>query len=192
MHDELVKIVRDVKAENRSGLLTALVNTRSNTEQGEASLPGKDNVGFSFLFKEGKLAAVQYQSTTGSVALSNVTCIVSVSKTRWLPLSPSMVSISENQLEVNRLLQLLGDADAISPNLSRSTEPQTSLDASLKLLMRCDDVFAQVLGRDGKVALRTIQARYSPKTDRDGFLTACVAELEPLLGKDSAEEMLRG
>jgi hypothetical protein len=89
----------------------------------------------------------------------------------------------------DQLLELLG-AKKVDRSVADVSNDKTRQALGLALEARSKQVFLQVLGRDGGVALKGILNRCDPYNDAAGFTSACVAELEPLIGMESAKALM--
>jgi hypothetical protein len=193
MREELIRVIEDIKAQKKSGLLISTVQmvADNNLDINNPS-PGIKAI-FTFLFKEGDLAAIRYGNVNGQAAAALAASIHSVISTRWTATSAGTITIAVDVAGTDQLLELLGAKKAAAPVVAAGTvSAGAGPDVSDALVARCKEVFLQVLGRDSAKSLRAIEARFNPRTDPDGFLAACVAELEPLMGEQTAQDLLKG
>jgi hypothetical protein len=186
MHEELVRIVQEIQTKSRSGLLMAVVKISA---QSQADIDVSAHSDFSFFFKEGELTTVITRGIRGGSLDSKITSIASITRTQWTATSSSTITVADQPFGTNHLLMLLG-AKIIERTASDASHDQVRLAAGLALEARTEKVFLNVLGRSGSATLKGIRSRFDPSTDPDGFTSACVAELEPLIGLDSAKALL--
>lgn len=192
MLDELINLIRNIQDQKNSGVLRSVVEVSQ-----KASLPAgvtvtSKNPDFSFFFKEGELAFVICRGIIGGSALSRVAYIDSVVSHQWMASNASTITATDTALRTDTLLKLMG-AEATIASHKASTVTMTRVDDAnvTKQLARCKTVFAEVMGTRADAALAAISTRYDPNVNVAAFTAACVAQLEPLLGKATAVAMLK-
>jgi hypothetical protein len=186
MHEDLVRIVQEIQTKSRSGLLMAVVKISA---QSQADIDASAHSDFSFFFKEGELATVITRGIRGGSIDSKITAIASITRTQWTATSPSTITVAEQPFGTDQLLRLLGAKIIEKPAVDASYQ-QARLAAGRDLNAQSEKVFLQVLGSNGIATLKSICNRFDPCIDPVGFTSACIAELEPLIGKESAKAML--
>jgi hypothetical protein len=189
MHQELIRIVQEIQTQKKSGLLMAVVNISAQAQADNDVTAISNHADFSLFFKEGELATVISRGIRGGSVNSKITSIASITRTQWTATNSSTIIAADEPLGTDRLLELLGaeKIEKIAIDIGIDNARQA---IGLALEARSKQVFLQVLGRSGDAALKGIRNRCDPYTDADGFTSACVAELEPLIGIDSARALM--
>ncbi len=190
MTDELLKAIDEAQAQKKSGLLMALVQLKGQTDA--ARPPDAD---LSFFFKNGELSSIVNRGTKGIALVALIPMISDVVRIQWVAMSPAMIPAGDAPLSADEILQLMGKKKAppaAAPAAAGGAASSLSHDKAVELEHRAEQVFTQFMGRNGIVALQKIRSQYDPHVDADGYVKACVAQLEPLIGKDSALSMIKG
>jgi hypothetical protein len=187
----LVQLVEDIFAQSKSGLLMATVRVKNAPTP---ALPtGEEILDFIFLFNQGQLAEVRVKTLSGAEALAKVTGITSLVGSRWTQTNAASVSMTNNALSTGQLLIQLGATQlkATAPAASASTKPSFATDPAAALAAHARGVFVRVLGKNSGSTLDDIIKHHNPSTDPEGFFNACIAQLEPMVGKQGAIDMLK-
>jgi hypothetical protein len=189
MHEELIRVVQEIQTQKQSGLLMAVVKISAQAQAGNDVTAVSNHADFSFFFKEGELATVISRGIRGGSVISKIAAIASITRTQWTATNSSTISVADKPLGTDHLLELLG-ARKIEKALVDGGNDNARRAIGLALEVRSKQVFLQVLGRSGDAARKGIRSRCDPYQDADGFTSACVAELEPLIGMDSAKALM--
>jgi hypothetical protein len=189
MHEELIRLVREIQIQQKSGLLMAIVKISAQAEAEKGVTALSDHSDLSFFFKEGELATVISRGIRGGSVSSKIASIASVTRTQWTATNSSTISVADKPLGTDQLLELLG-ATKLETSAVDVSNNKARLTLALALEARGKQVFLQVLGREGGATLQGIRNRCDPYNDPDGFTKACVTELEPLIGMDSAKALM--
>jgi hypothetical protein len=192
MVDVLLKAMEETQAQKKSGLLMALVQLTGTTDA--ARPPDAD---LSFFFKNGELSSMVNRGTQGVALTALLPMISKVVRTQWVAMVPAMIPAGDAPLSVDEILELMGrkKAPAASTAPARAADAaitSRTSDKAVELEHRAEQVFMQFMGRNGAATLQKIRNQYDPHVDEDGYVKACVAQLEPLIGKDSALKMIKG
>jgi hypothetical protein len=184
----LIRTIQDIQTRKKSGLLmTTACAGEASKDLPEAAITGH----FSFFFKEGVLATVLCRGMGMGPAISRVASITSVIKTQWTATNASTITISDDQVSTDRLLELLG-AQKLDLLVEDLHKDQLKATAASALETRSQKIFLQVLGSAGEAALDAVRTRCDPKMNPEGFKVACVAELTPIVGLKTAQALLQG
>jgi hypothetical protein len=189
MHEEIIRIVQEIQAQKKSGLLMAVVKISAQAQADNDITVLSDHADFSFFFKEGELATVISRGIRGGSVNSKITSIASITRTQWTATNSGTITAVDKPFGTDQLLELLG-AEKIEKTAVDVSNDKVRLAMGQALEARSEEVFLQVFGRKGGIALRGILNRCDPYNDADGFTSACVAELEPLVGIDSAKALM--
>ncbi len=187
MRTALIRTILEIQSQKKSGLLMVT----GHAGDAGRDLPGSITTGhFSFFFKEGNLATVLCRGLGVGPAISRVVQITTVLKTQWMATNAGTITVSDDQVSTNRLLELLGAqaADLLVEDL-RGDQLKSTAGAAVET--RSQKIFLQVLGSAGQAALDAIRTRCDPKVNPNGFMAACVAELEPIVGLKTAKSLLQ-
>jgi hypothetical protein len=190
MAEELIRLVEDIFTQSKSGLLMATVRVKHAPT---AALPtGEEMLDFIFLFNQGQLAEVRVKTLSGVEALSKVTGISALVGSRWTQTNATSVSMSNTALSTGQLLVQLGATQpkAAAP-AAASGKPSFATDPAAALVAHTRSVFTKVLGKNSGATLDDIIKHHNPSTDSEGFFNACRTELEPMVGKQGAMDMLK-
>lgn len=187
MHAELINMILDIQSQKKSGLLMATAESR---QPGSDIAGGPETGHFSFFFKEGHLATVLCRGMGVGLAISRVPSIGKVTKTQWTSTNPGTITISDDQVGTDRLLELLGASKTAIAEADVRRNEATSATASA-LESRTQKVFLKVMGGAGESCLDGIRAKFNPKDDPEGFTAACVAELQLIVGLKTAQSLLQ-
>jgi hypothetical protein len=190
MHEELIQLIQELQINKKSGLLMAVVKISAQAEAEKGVTALSDHPDFSFFFKEGELATVVSRGLRGGSVKSKIAAIALVTRTQWTATNSSTISVTDQALGTDHLLELLGAKKTEKSALDVSKD-RARLAVGLALEARGAQVFLQVFGRNGSSTLKAIRNRFNPSDDPEGFTSACVAELEPLIGMDSAKALMR-
>jgi hypothetical protein len=182
MRHELIQHIQDIQAQRKSGLLMAV----AQVAESDGVIITSVSAHFSFFFREGQLATVLCRGSRGS-AISKITAMTDITRVQFTETSASTISVDDKQVGTAELLEMLG-AQAIPE--AAIHEAQDRVDAGRALKSIGEKVFVQVFGGAGKAMLRGIGTRHDPIRDPAGFFDACVAELSPLVGPQSAKDMM--
>lgn len=187
MRHELIQHIQDIQAQKKSGLLMAM--TQVADLEGMSATPV--NAHFSFFFKEGVLATVLCRGAQSGSAMSKIPSITGVTRVQFTVTSASTITVAKNQVDTAQLLEMLG-AQAVSAadQASATREAQNRVDTGQELKARGQKVFGQIFGGAAKSLLDSIGTCHDPANDPAGFLEACIAELSPLVGQQSAKDMM--
>jgi hypothetical protein len=189
MHEELIRIVQEIQAQKMSGLLMAIVKISAQAETDKGVTAVSNHSDFSFFFKEGELITAISRGIRGGSINSKIASIASVTRTQWTATNSSTIGAADKPLGTDQLLELLG-AEKIEKTAADISNEKARQAIGLALEARSKQVFLQVLGRDGGAALQAIRSRCDPCNDPNGFTNACVTELAPLVGTDSAKALM--
>jgi hypothetical protein len=184
MVDVLLKAMEETQAQKKSGLLMALVQLTGSTD---ATRP--PDADLSFFFKNGELSSIVNRGTQGIALTALLPMISKVVRTQWVAMSPAMIPAGDAPLSVDEILELMGRKKAPAAS---AVPASRNRDKAVELEHRAEQVFMQFMGRNGAATLYKIRNQYDPHVDVDGYVNACVAQLEPLIGKDSALKMIKG
>jgi hypothetical protein len=189
MHEELIRLVREIQTQQKSGLLMAIVKISAQAEADKGIVALSNQSDFSFFFKEGELATAISRGIRGGSINSKIASIASITRTQWTATSSSTITVVDKPFGTDQLLELLGakKVERAAADISNGKARQA---LGLALEARSKQVFLQVLGRDGGAALKGIRNRCDPYNDAAGFTGACIAELEPLIGMESAKALM--
>jgi hypothetical protein len=193
MHEELIRLVQEIQAHKKSGLLMAVVQISAQAQADNDISALSAHPDFSFFFKEGVLAAVVSRGIRGGSVNSKIASIASITRTQWMATNSSTISstmtAADEPLGTDKLLELLG-AKKLEKIALEVRKDKARLALGLELDARSEEVFLQVLGRNGDAALKRIRNHCNPCNDPDGFTKACVTELEPLVGTEGARALM--
>jgi hypothetical protein len=189
MHEDLIRVVQEIQTQEKSGLLMAVVKISAQAQADNGTTTLSDHADFSFFFKEGELATVISRGIRGASVNSKIASIASITRTQWTTTNSSTIIAADEPFGTDHLLELLGAKKIEKPAVDASSDKARQA-MGLGLEARSEQVFLQVLGRSGDAALKGIRSRCDPYTDAAGFTSACVAELEPLIGMESAKALM--
>jgi hypothetical protein len=189
MHEDLIRAVQEIQTQKKSGLLMTVVKISAQAQADRGISALSEHPDFSFFFKEGELATAISRGVRGGSINSKIACIASVTRTQWTTTNSSTISVADKALGTDQLLELLGARKIEKTALDVSNDKARQA-IGLALEARSEQVFLLVLGRNGDAALKAIRTRYDPCHDADGFTKACITELEPLVGMESAKALM--
>lgn len=189
MAEELIRLVEDIFAQSKSGLLMATVRVKNAPT---AAVPtGEEMLDFIFLFNQGQLAEVRVKTLSGVEALAKVVGVTALMGSRWTQTNATSVSMSNTALSTGQLLIQLGATQLRATAPTPSAKPSFATDPAAASVAHTRSVFTKVLGKNSGATLDDIIKHHNPSTDPEGFFTACRAELEPMVGKQGAMDMLK-
>jgi phage tail sheath gpL-like len=189
MTEELIRLVEDIFTHSKSGLLMATVRVK---QAPTPALPtGEEMLDFILLFNQGQLAEVRVKTLSGAEALAKMTGITALVGSRWTQTNAASVSMSNTALSTGQLLIQLGATQLKAAAPSASAKPSFATDPAAALVAHTRGVFVRVLGKNSGATLDAIIKHHNPTTDPEGFFAACRSELEPMVGKQGASEMLK-